>query len=236
MSVRDRIIHLMKEVDLRQADLVKRTGASKGTVNQWVSGKINPSKKYDRQLAKALKTTTDYIHYGEEGIRIDSNPQLEATADMLGRFYTWDSKTALGDDEVEVPFFVDVELATRKGSNLKRENREKLRFSKVTLESCGVKPESAVCVSVSGDSMEPRLFNDDIVGVNTDCKRIVDGRTYAINHDGLLRIKRLYLLPGGGLRVNSLNFSNYPDEILTAQERELLSVIGQVFWSSSIWK
>ena len=56
-SVRDRIIHLMKDVGLRQVDLVKRTGASKGTVNQWVSGKISPSKKYDKKLAAALKTT-----------------------------------------------------------------------------------------------------------------------------------------------------------------------------------
>jgi len=156
--------------------------------------------------------------------------------EFLGHIDAWDSNTDLDEDEAELPFFMEVELAAGMGSNLTQESYgPKLRFSKSTLKRCGVDPANAVCVKVSGDSMEPRLFNGDVVGVDLGNKRIVDGKTYAINHDGLLRIKRLYLLPSGGLRINSFNLDDYQDEVLNSEDRGLVSVIGRVFWSSSIW-
>jgi len=235
MSTRDRIIELMKRHGLKQKHLADMTGASKATVNQWVSGKITPSNKYDRQLAGALKTSINYLIHG-----LDENQQargVESQVEFVGRIDSWGSNTPLDDDEVEVPFFMDVELAAGLGSELKQENHgPKLRFSKSTLRMCGVQSENAVCVKVSGNSMEPSLFDGDVVGINLGDKRVVDGKSYAINHDGLLRIKRLYLVGGGGLRINSFNQDEHPDETLGLESRALVTVIGRVFWSSSIWK
>jgi phage repressor protein C with HTH and peptisase S24 domain len=233
MNVRDRIIQKMTEKGVKQSDIVRYTGASKGTVNQWVAGKIEPSKKYDKKLAKFLNTTVDFINLGVVDVPVNYDPPSE----YLGHIDSWDSSTPLDDDEAELPFFIEVELAAGIGSELTQENKgAKLRFSKSTLKKCNVEPGSAACVKVSGDSMEPRLYDGDVVGVNFADKRIVDGKTYAINHDGLLRIKRLYLMPGGALRINSFNVENHQDEILKSEDRGLVSVVGRVFWSSAIWK
>lgn len=35
---------------------------------------------------------------------------------------------------------------------------------------------------------------------------------YAIDHDGQLRVKLLYRLPGSGLRLRSYNTDEHPDE------------------------
>jgi len=199
---------------------------------------VNISKENDSLITELVKRT------GQERSEVIKNILLKSIKDKdeseaypLGSIHSWDSSTPLDDDEVEVPFFMDVELAAGLGSELKQENHgPKLRFSKSTLRMCGVQSENAVCVKVSGNSMEPSLFDGDVVGINLGDKRVVDGKSYAINHDGLLRIKRLYLVGGGGLRINSFNQDEHPDETLGLESRALVTVIGRVFWSSSIWK
>lgn len=169
-------------------------------------------------------------------IQKKNNQIKKMETEMVGRIDSWDESTPLEDDEVEVPFFMEVELAAGIGGELANETKgPKLRFAKSTLRRCGVDPEAAACVKVSGNSMEPRLHDGDVVGVNTLDKKIVDGKTYAINHDGLLRVKRLYRLPGGGIRINSMNTTEYPDEHYDAEEAQHITVIGRVFWHSSIW-
>ncbi|MCY1309102.1 HTH-type transcriptional regulator PrtR [compost metagenome] len=60
----------------------------------------------------------------------------------------------------------------------------------------------------------------------------MDGKVYALKDDGMLRVKVLYRLPGGKVRLRSYNRDEYDDE-----ERELaeIMIIGRVFWSSVLW-
>jgi phage repressor protein C with HTH and peptisase S24 domain len=199
-----------------------------------------PDKVFGAEFTERKGTTSSELRAGKTNSSLQvirKNLRQDIPVGLnLGHIDSWDSSTPLDDDEVELPFFMDVELAAGAGSELTQENHgPKLRFSKSTLRNCGVDPSNAACVKISGNSMEPRLLDGDVVGVNLGDKRVVDGKTYAINHDGLLRIKRLYMLPGGGLRINSFNGSEHPDEILKLGNRELVNIIGRVFWSSSIW-
>ncbi|CAI1544860.1 phage repressor protein C with HTH and peptisase S24 domain [Serratia sp. PL17] len=84
--------------------------------------------------------------------------------------------------------------------------------------------------------MEPRLQDGDVVGINTNDTRIREGKTYAIRHGNLLRVKVLIEHPDGGVTIRSLNKDEYGDEHLSYQQRkEQLVVLGRVFWSSSTW-
>ncbi|MFG4070688.1 helix-turn-helix transcriptional regulator, partial [Escherichia coli] len=48
--------------------------------------------------------------------------------------------------------------------------------------------------------------------------------------------KILINLPDGGLILRSFNKDEYPDEILTFEDRRArIHVIGRVFWSSRTW-
>ena len=38
------------------------------------------------------------------------------------------------------------------------------------------------------------------IGVDTATTHITDGEIYALEHDGMLRVKFVYRLPGGGIR------------------------------------
>ena len=88
----DRINQRMRDLGLQHKDLVAATGASKGTVTNWINGVNNPTGKRLVQLAQALKTTSSWLLTG------NSTPEFTQVE-------PWDGSTPLDDDEVEIPFF-----------------------------------------------------------------------------------------------------------------------------------
>ncbi|MDO6706753.1 helix-turn-helix transcriptional regulator [Photobacterium sp. 1_MG-2023] len=230
-NIEDRIAQRMRELNLKQVDLVRHVGVSKGTISMWIRGTMKPNGKNLLKLADVLEVTPDWILTGKN--QTPQQPSPDSNATSVGSFDAWDSTTKLSDDEVEIPFFMDVQLAAGSGAAEVLEKKgPKLRFAKSTLQKARVDPECAACVKVSGTSMEPVLPDGSVVGVNVADNMIIDGSMYAINHDGLLRIKLLYLMPGGGLRVRSYNDREYPDEIYNAENALSIRVIGKVFWYS----
>ncbi len=160
-------------------------------------------------------------------------PAVTPNAEYVGMISVWDDDTPVEEDEVEVPFLREVELAAGSGKTyIEETSRWKLRFGKYTLRRKGVQPENAVCVVVRGNSMEPILPDGSTVGVDRGATNIVDGKVYALKDNGMLRVKTLYRLPGGMVRLRSYNRDEYSDE---DRELESIEIIGRVFWSSVLW-
>jgi len=236
MNISERIKKQMKALGLKSVDLVKQTGASKGAISNWVNGTTNPSGENLINLAKCLKRSPSWLLNGEEDKQ--KNTERDSNADWHAGFELWDSNTLLRDDEVALPFFREVELAAGNGSSFVQENGGyKLRFAKSTLKKSNVEPENAACVTVSGNSMLPVLRPGTTVGIDTSKKMIMDGEMYAIDHDGMLRVKMLYRVPGGGIRIKSYNNDEFPDEFVSLDEMKHIKVIGWVFWWSvlNVW-
>lgn len=164
----------------------------------------------------------------------ETKTRKEDELEFFGHLDAWDSNTPLDEDEVELPLFREVELAAGAGQTQVVENHgAKLRFAKSTLSRASVLPENAACAFVRGNSMEPVMPDGTCVGVNTADKTIRDGEIYAIDHDGMLRVKYLHRRPGGGIKIVSQNSNEHPVEELTADEMAAsVRVIGRVFWWS----
>lgn len=159
----------------------------------------------------------------------------KSNAEFIGGVSEWDENTPLNDDEVEIPFYTEVALSAGNGHLANEDGRVRsLRFSKDTLKSSGVQQSSAVRLRIKGDSMEPVLPNGTTVGIDTSKTKVVNGKMFAIRHGDEVRIKKLYTMPVGGLRVVSYNADEYPEERYTEQDvkKQGISIIGQVFWYS----
>ncbi len=147
----------------------------------------------------------------------------------------WDDETPLEDGEVELPFLKEVELSAGSGRTAIHEaGSRKMRFGARTMRARGVEPANAVCVTVTGNSMEPVLRDGATVSIDRGTTRIHDGDMYAIDHDGQLRVKQLYRLPGGGIRLRSFNRDEHPDEEYSLEqiERHKIRVLGRVWWGA----
>lgn len=153
----------------------------------------------------------------------------------LAGMAAWDDDTPLDDDDVELPLFKEIELAAGNGAAHSIEiNGRKLRFSKATLRTAGVDMANAACATVTGNSMERLISDGATIGIDRGRTQIKDGEIYAIDHDGMLRVKYLYRLPGNGLRLRSENKDEHPDENYTAEDAQHIRVLGWVFWWSTL--
>ncbi|WP_328186984.1 XRE family transcriptional regulator [Marinobacter sp. OP 3.4] len=254
MDMSERITEARESVGLNKSELARRLGVSRASVTAWETGAVN-NLKHDHlfELSKITGFSAKWLATGEgekkrktasttvaylPGLRnskdAGSSEQKNHELEFLGHMDAWDSDTALGPDEVEVPLFREVEIAAGGGRTEVIENHgAKLRFARSTLARAGVDPANAACATVKGNSMERLIPDGTTVGVDTGDKEIRDGEIYAFDHDGMLRVKYLQRKPGGGLRVISENLSEYPPEDYGPEEVEQdIRMIGRVFWWS----
>jgi phage repressor protein C with HTH and peptisase S24 domain len=155
----------------------------------------------------------------------------EAGLSGVGFVEAFDESSDLLDWEVEVPFYTDIYLSAGNGfsADIQDYNSLRLRFSTDMLRRYNINPNYAVCIAADGDSMEPVIPDGAIVGINTGDKTLRDDKLYAINHDGLLRIKTLRKLPSNKLLIQSYNKTLYPNEEVSMED---ISIIGRIFWWS----
>lgn len=229
-----RIRRRRKELKLTQKNIADSLQITPSSITQWEQGISAPSGKNLINLGKVLDCDPEWILSGEaEKLEV-----RESNAEWHAGFELWDGDTPLRDDEVALPFYREVELAAGSGSTFVQENGGcKLRFAKSTLKKSRVEPHHAACVTVSGNSMLPVLRHGTTVGIDTSKKSIIDGEMYAIDHDGMLRVKMLYRTPGGGIRIKSYNNDEFPDEFISPEKAADIKIIGWVFWWSvlNVW-
>ena len=226
-TLAERLQFAMDKMGKNQVELAALAGTSQVTISNILNG-VTKSPRNGLQIAKALKISPEWLLNGTGEM---VHPKIESNVAKTGSFDLWDRNTPLNDDEVEVPLFQEIRLAAGNGfaDDIMDYNNFKLRFSRATLRRQGVQYENAVCVVADGNSMEPVIPDGATVGIDLGNKTIRDGKIYAINHGGLLRIKLLYNMPNEQVKIRSYNSEEHPDE--TADLKDI-SVLGKVFWYS----
>ncbi len=229
MNRRDKILYLINNLfdgsQIKFANAIKRSPAQ---VNQWVTNRRVVGDALALHIERALNLPSGWLDKDEDN-QIKNN---QSNAFYIGApKEAYDDSCPLGNDEVEVPFYTDISLSAGNGfvSDIQDFNNMKMRFSLTMLNKKGINPKHVVCIGADGDSMEPAIPDGAIVGINTADTQIRDGKLYAINHDGLLRIKVLKKRPGNKILIQSYNSNSYPDEEIDASA---ISVIGKIFWWS----
>ena len=232
-TLKDRLEELMAEHGLTtQQQLADFAGVSKGLVGQWFNGSTGLGAKPLLAFGKKTRFSTQWLAdgTGEKYQSASPSKPIESNATAFAVVETWQDGTPLNDAECEVPFLKEVRLSAGSGAFEAADfNGYKLRFHESSLRRKGINPKDVVCVSADGNSMEPVFPDGATLGVDTSQKHIKDGKIYAINHDGWLRTKILYRLPGNRIRIHSYNEEEHPDEEVDAAD---IQVIGRVFWWS----
>lgn len=90
----------------------------------------------------------------------------------------------------------------------------------VTLQ---LKPENLMAMRVRGESMEPMMFEDDVVIVDKSDKKPISREVYAVNFNGDACIKQL-IFKGGQWYLYSLHSDHGPVNVKSGQ----CSIVGRV--------
>jgi len=180
-----------------------------------------------QKIAAALKVTTSILNDLRPFQETDSIP-VRPNLDPIKEEFDEDDFDPV--TEVKLPVY-DVEVSGGAGSPVPEyvETKESLTFKKSWLRRKGVKADDVKIVTVRGSSMEPLLWDGDKVAIHTVQKRIDSGRVYALAYNNESRIKRLYLLADGRLRIRSDNpdKDQYPDEFISGDELDRVIILGR---------
>lgn len=235
----DRLNAAMDEAGHTQASLGEAVGMAQPSVWKLTTGRTKHTRKL-YEISKVLGVRPEWLADGIEPMKAEGavphDPRSTIPHESVwGGVESWDGETPLRNDEVEVPFLKDIEFACGDGRVSEEDhNGFMLRFSKSTLRRVGANSDGSgvLCFPATGDSMEPIIPDGTTVAVDTNNKKVIDGKLYAISQDGggsspLKRIKQLYRKPGGKLVIHSFNRED--DE--EADETDV-EIIGRVFWYS----
>lgn len=218
----------------RPTDVGREAGVPQSTLSRILSGKIeSPSDRQISRLASYFGVTSDQVR-GREPLDIirDQRKALppESNAELIGTEIV-EGDEPLRFDEVWLPLLREVEFAAGDGATQVVENHgAQERFSLPRLSRAGVKPENAALATVRGDSMATTITDGATIGIDKGCRTITDGDIYALDHGGMLRIKKLYRMPLSRVRVVSENSDEYPEEVYSLADPDAPTILGRVFW------
>ncbi|WP_218569412.1 XRE family transcriptional regulator [Pseudomonas sp. Hp2] len=232
----------MKRIRLRAGFKSQRTaadaiGCDRGNVGMWEapsSAVQSVGQEWLFEVARAYQVRPQWIN--DLSSSHDGYPWTPDEGERI-RVHAYQIRAVDGEDgldpatDVSIPVY-DIEVSGGPGTIIPEyvETRYRLPYQIDWLNRWEAKPESILIAKVRGSSMEPVLYNGDKVVIHTGRRRVIDDCVYSLIYAGEARVKRLFKLPGGGLRIVSSNpdKARYPDEIVQADELEAVYIIGQV--------
>lgn len=125
---------------------------------------------------------------------------------------------------------LDVEASAGAGSLATEEDiGGMLAFRSEWLRRIGINPVTARALRARGDSMEPTIYDGDVLLTDTAVDHVIDNGIYVIVHAGLVLLKRVHPTRDGAVTLISDN-PIYPREMVPAAEVADLHIAGRVMW------
>ncbi len=202
------------ELGLSQERLAELAGVSQGLIGQ-IENFRNSGSKYLVAIAQALQVSPEWLAAGgqtrEKPKPINVDEQSDYAPIWRVRF-----KLSAGVSGYEIEYL--------------NSHRAPIFFRQDWLKERGLLAEHLLAVEVMGRSMEPSLFEGDLVVVNTADAKPTDGEVYAANFEGELVVKRLVRNRGEWfLASDNTDKRRYPDK--RCDERT--SLIGRIVYKQS---
>ncbi|HDR9087173.1 XRE family transcriptional regulator [Burkholderia vietnamiensis] len=219
------------DAKLSQESLARQVGVSQGLIGQIESGK-NQGSKHLAALARALGVSPDWLETGK-GPRERTAGQHKIPDDQ-GNVLVWEHEDDLPPDENRV-WMDRYDYRFSAGTGLIQwEVRQKkaLPFDIGFFRALGSKPKDCKLVRVHGDSMEPYLFDRDMIMVDTAKNIIRDGKVYAIYFADEPLVKQIFKEAGGAITLHSINSGKYPDKTISPEHLDSVSIMGEVIYRS----
>jgi len=214
MDIAGRLRAKMASLDMSESELSRRCGVPQPTINRILSGESSsPRKSTVEPLARALKVSPDWLLFGGDDSRSNGSPS-ETDYALIPQYKAHGS---CGDgylnDHVEVT--------------------EGLVFKRDWLARMKAKPENLRIIYAEGDSMEPYVFEGDVVLFDSSKIEPKDRQAYVIRRpDGGISIKRMIQQMSGAWMIRSDNGdkAKYPDEMLSENALHEIPILGRVIW------
>lgn len=218
MQCSERIRQVMLDKSLNIPELSSALGISKRTIESYLQAGRPPGPEFLAAMTTQLGVSASWILTGE------------------GHAYTEARTNAVSSppDFTPIPRYA-VEASAGHGALIHdEEGSGYYAYNRKFLERRGLKPDNLAVISVKGDSMEPELYDGDLILLDRAQTTPRDSRIYAVRYNSDLFVKRVMELPGNRIQLLSTN-ANYPPITVDATELDSIQIIGRVVNSTHEW-
>jgi phage repressor protein C with HTH and peptisase S24 domain len=231
MSIGTRIKQARKVVNLTQIELAKRSGLKQSTISDLEVGKSQGT-TYLASLASALGVNPLWLETGRGSMSPNQAPSAEPFDDdgiSDNPFLSGSMRVQAGDEPDTIPIR-RVKLKLRAGiagyeTEPEMDDGGVLNMPRLVIEKNNFVPHMLLAIAVHGCSMEPMLFEDDIVVINTADKKPVNRELFAVNFNGEACVKQLWQNAGQWF-LRSLNPDFGPVNVRSGQ----CDIVGRVVY------
>lgn len=185
MNWHKRLTQAREAKGIKKSAFAKLVEVSPPTVTDWENGNTKMIEGVNlMKVCAALSITPEWLMHGVESI----SELLPGAMPVVLREEFEES-----DNEYRIPM---VELRLQAGvtgfqTEPDRRDGGTMGVSKIWADRKEYNPKRLIAIRVKGESMEPTLYEDDIVVIHLDEKNPVDNGIFAINYDGEAVVKRM---------------------------------------------
>jgi phage repressor protein C with HTH and peptisase S24 domain len=215
-----------------QAEIARALNQSQQTVNNWEARGISKAGLLKAQSAIGCSAT--WLETGEPPMALaphlaDKGAPAFAAASPDHPFLTDARGVRIGDEPDTIPIRrVSLKLhagVTGFETEPELEDGGVLHMPRAVIEAHRLAPHQLLAIRVRGQSMEPMMFEDDVVVVNTADKEPVSREIYAVNFNGEALVKQL-LRRNNEWFLQSMNPDFGPVNVRSGQ----CSIVGRVVY------
>lgn len=219
MEFKDRLKTRMDTLGIRATDISERLKVSRATVSFWMNGTNGAKGKNLLALAEMLDCLPNWLETGK-------GPMSRGAPDQS-------SGSPSDKDYALIPQFSAKADCGDGYLNDHVELTEGLAFKRDWLKRINARPENLFVIYASGDSMEPYIFEGDVVLFDTSQTEPKDKQVYVIRRpDGGNSIKRLTQQLSGVwvIRSDNPDKNANPDELASEESIHDMPILGRVIW------
>lgn len=202
----------MKALKITQDVLAEKLGVTQGAVAHWLGGRREPDIDTINKVLSIVGLPP--LSVGESQAPQEPGAPSEKDYALIPQY---SAKGDCGDgylnDHVEV--------------------NGGLAFKREWLARMKARPENLFVIYADGDSMEPYIFEGDVVLFDRSETQVRDRAVYAIRRpDGGISIKRIIQQLSGAWLIRSDNPDKlaYPDEPISESVLHEMPILGRVIW------
>jgi phage repressor protein C with HTH and peptisase S24 domain len=215
-----------------QAELARALNQSSQTVNNWEVRGISKTGMLRAQAAIGVSAT--WLETGEGPMAVSGSSHLSIVRSdspfVDGAGHIEGARPVRVGDEPDTVQIPRVKLRLRAGvsgfdtePDMNGDGHEEIPCS--VLVALQLDPRNLLAMRVRGTSMEPMLFEDDVVVIDKTDTKPISREVYAVNFDGEACIKQL-LYRAGQWYLNSLHSDHGPVSVKSGQ----CSIVGRVVY------
>lgn len=210
-----------RAVDIQKQLKHQKISVTTTAIGKWLNGEAVPEQDKLLPLASWLSVSPSWLEYGEgyttSGSALLAQESHQAYSPSKNDYALINQYSAVGEcgggylnDHVEL--------------------RDGLAFKRDWLARIGAKAENLAVIYASGDSMEPYIFDGDVVLFDTSDTEPKHGQVFVVRRpDYSLSIKRLVLQLSGDWLIKSDN-ADRTDEKVSSDTISEIPFVGRVIW------